>query len=267
MKKIFILLLLISTAQPQTNNLHSSENIKKFADHLFSEKDFLRSVFEYEKLPLTDTISFKIALAYREMGDYNFALQKFSIIKEKSALFNKAQKEYYKTLLLSENYDYLQKSLKDAEGRDFQRLLYLSYLFNSDILPDQEIFMKPFPSSEKENLLYFYYRKKNPPYKSPFLSGLLSALIPGSGKIYSGETGDGITAFITTSLLSFLSYNNFTNNHQFRGWLFAGLGFFFYAGNVYGSVSSAQIYNAEIEYKYNAGLKEYLQKKKYFLSE
>jgi TM2 domain-containing membrane protein YozV len=95
----------------------------------------------------------------------------------------------------------------------------------------------------------------------------MSALIPGSGKIYLGEIGDGITAFIATSLLAFLSYDNFSHNHNFRGWLFAGLGFFFYAGNVYGSVAAAQIYNAKVDYEYNLNLKEYLKSKNYFLEE
>ena len=268
MKKIFILLLLFSTAQSQiVNELHSPENIRWFADYLFSEKDYLRSVFEYEKLPDNDTVQFKIALAYKAMENYEIALEKFNNIKPESVFYNESQKEYYKTLLLAENYIDLEKGLANKDEKDFQRLLYLSYLFTSDYLPGQKDFLEPFPASEERKLLYFYNHKKNAPYKSTILSGVMSALIPGSGKIYLGEIGDGIAAFLAASLLAFLSYDNFSHDHNFRGWLFAGLGTFFYAGNVYGSVAAAQIYNAKVDYEYNTNLKEYLNNKNYFLPE
>ncbi len=272
LKKIFLLLLLFfATSQPQTlNELHSPENIRMFADHLFSEKDYLRSVSEYERLSgleFNDTIQFKIAFAYQSMEKYEIALGKFSNIKPESVFHDESEKEYYKTLLQSGRYEDLQSNLINKDEKDFQRLLYLSYLFTSNKLLYQQNFLEPFPSAEQEKILYFYNQKKDPTYKSSWLSGLMSAFIPGSGKIYLGEFGDGIAAFLATSLFTFLSYDNFSHDHNFRGWLFAGLGFFFYTGNIYGSVAAAQIYNAKVDYEYNANLKVYLQNKNYFLPE
>lgn len=270
MKKISLLLLLfLSSSQSQIlNELHSPENIRKFADYLFAEKDYLRSVFEYERLTgyeFNDTIQFKIALAYQYMEKNDLALEKFSDIKSKSVFYEESEREYYKTLLQSGSYEDLQSSLINKDEKDFQRLLYLSYLFTSNGLPDKQVFSEPFPLDEQEKILYFYNQKKESPYKSSLLSGLISALIPGSGKIYLGEIGDGIAAFLASSLFAFLSYDNFSNDHNFRGWLFAGIGFFFYAGNIYGSVAAAQIYNAKVDYEFNANLREYLQNKNYFL--
>ena len=88
MKKVFLffsLIVLPSFAQIQ-NELHSPENVKRFADYLFNEGDYLRSIFEYEKLTAlenNDTIEFKIALAYQQMGKYELALERFSDIKTK----------------------------------------------------------------------------------------------------------------------------------------------------------------------------------------
>jgi len=272
MKKTFFLLFLsLSTSQPQTlNELHSPENIRKFADYLFDEKDFLRSVIEYERLPeykSNDTIKFKIALAYQSMEKNDLALEKFSDIKPGSVFYDESEKEYYKTLFQSGRYEDLKSSLANKNEREFQRLLYLSYLFTNNDLPGHQNFLEFFPSIEQKDILSFYNQKKEPPYKSSLLSGLMSALIPGSGKIYLGEIGDGITAFMATSIFAFLSYDNFSNDHNFRGWLFAGLGFFFYTGNIYGSVAAAQIYNARVDYEYNLNLKEYLKSKNYFLQE
>ncbi|OGU71515.1 MAG: hypothetical protein A2V93_09025 [Ignavibacteria bacterium RBG_16_34_14] len=269
MKKIFLLFFFLNSfAHSQTSTLHASENIRKFADHLFSEKDFLRSVSEYEKLlriEHNDTLEFKIALAYQSIENNELALEKFSGIKYESVFYNESEKEYYKTLFQSGKYEELQNNLSKKDEKGFQRLLYLSYLFTSSELPDQKNFSEPFPLTERENILNFYKQKKEPPYKSSLFSGLMSAVLPGSGKIYLGEIGDGITAFLAASLFTFLSYDNFSHDHNFRGWLFAGLGFFFYTGNIYGSVTAAHIYNAKVDYEYNANLREYLQNKNYFL--
>jgi len=269
MKIIFLLILFSFTIKPQTSNLlHTPANTRKFADHLFSGKDYLRSVFEYGKLPeyeKNDTIEFKIPLAYQLMGKYDLALEKFLSVNKESVYYDQSVKEYYKTLLQAGRYNELQSKLANNDVKDFQRLLYLSYLFTSNELPTEQNFLEAFPLSGKESLLSFFSEKKNPPYKSSLLSGLFSAIIPGSGKIYLGEIGDGITAFIATSLFAFLSYDNFRANHDFRGWLFSGLGFFFYTGNIYGSVAAAQIYNAKVDYEYKEKLNEYLQNKNYFV--
>ena len=269
MKIIFLFILFSFTIKPQTSNLlNAPVNTRKFADHLFSGKDYLRSVFEYEKLPeyeKNDTIEFKIPLAYQLMGKYDLALEKFLSVNKESVYYDQSVKEYYKTLLQAGRYNELQSKLANNDVKDFQRLLYLSYLFTSNELPTEQNFLEAFPLSGKESLLSFFSEKKNPPYKSSLLSGLFSAIIPGSGKIYLGEIGDGITAFIATSLFAFLSYDNFRANHDFRGWLFSGLGFFFYTGNIYGSVAAAQIYNAKVDYEYKEKLNEYLQNKNYFV--
>ena len=176
MKIIFLLILFSFTIKPQTSNLlHTPANTRKFADHLFSGKDYLRSVFEYEKLPeyeKNDTIEFKIPLAYQLMGKYDLALEKFLSVNKESVYYDQSVKEYYKTLLQAGRYNELQSKLANNDVKDFQRLLYLSYLFTSNELPAEQNFLEAFPLSGKESLLSFFSEKKNPPYKSSILWGL-----------------------------------------------------------------------------------------------
>jgi len=106
--------------------------------------------------------------------------------------------------------------------------------------------------------------KKKPPYKSEELAGILSAIIPGAGKIYTQDYGDGITAFLLTGLFGYLVYTNFGHNHATRVWIFTALGVGFYAGNIYRSVASAQIFNARINFEFDEGVKLYLEEKKLF---
>jgi len=63
-------------AQAQEINYHSPENIRKFADYLFCDRDYLRAALEYEKLSersFNDTLLFKTALSYSIIREYSLA--------------------------------------------------------------------------------------------------------------------------------------------------------------------------------------------------
>ncbi|MCU0406634.1 MAG: hypothetical protein MUE64_06635, partial [Ignavibacteriaceae bacterium] len=147
------------------------------------------------------------------------------------------------------------------------RLTTISMLYDDEFNIPEEKFISPFDEDERNSVLAFYDYKVEPKYKSPALAGVLSAIIPGSGKMYVSEWGDGITALVVTSLFAFLAYDNFNADHNTRAWIFTGLGAFFYAGNIYGSVASAQIFNARIDFEFNDGLKFFLKQRNYFLPE
>ena len=59
--------------------------------------------------------------------------------------------------------------------------------------------------------------------------------------------------------------SDFKADHKFRDWLFAGLTAFFYGGNIYGSATSAQIYNAHVNFQLNSDMKLFLEDKDYFV--
>jgi TM2 domain-containing membrane protein YozV len=99
------------------------------------------------------------------------------------------------------------------------------------------------PSTFKDTLLRFIQLKKEAPHKSPFVAGVLSGLIPGLGKIYTGFYEDGIAAFIVTGLLGYATYANIKNDHPARAYLSGAFTLFFYSGTVYGSYISAEKYN------------------------
>jgi TM2 domain-containing membrane protein YozV len=258
-------------------NFHSPENIKRFADYLFCEGDYLRAVEEYESIQdimRNDTINFKIMLAYSEIGLYQLSSLNYNI-SPGSLLEEDGGKLFLKNRFLETPYSFFQISElgtypfpnDSANLNYFNQLTSISYLFSSvDGITKDEI-INPFEKIEKEIVSSFYEWKADPPYKSPALAGALSAVIPGSGKMYMGEWGDGITALLATGLLAFLAYDNFRADHTTRAWIFTGLGAFFYAGNIYGSVAAAQIFNARIDFEFNDGLKLFLEKKNYFLPE
>lgn len=252
---------------PQESDLYSSENRKLFADFLYCQKDYLRAADEYKEiLRLTDidTLHFKIGLSYLKTGSFDSASVYFNNVKLNSLLYNYSRQEYYKSQFLLNHFDILERGY--SLFQPVNKLYEFSSLLGYKELPgDKGKFLLPFDGNEKGTVSDFYDRKLNPPYKNELTAGVLSALIPGAGKIYTKNYADGIYAFLVTGLMSYISYTDFKADHQFRGWLFAGLTAFFYGGNIYGSVASVQIYNAGINFKLNSDLKFYLDEKNYFM--
>lgn len=263
-------------AQYSTFDFNSNKNIKKFADYLFCDKDYLRAANEYERLIAhndNDTIIFKTGLAYLFISDYRSSIDYFSKITFSSSFYNGSNLEQMKARYLMDDFvgmrAFYKNNFFDEENSHGSgaKLFNFSYLATDDELPQKEKFLLPFDQSDQEKLSSFYDWKKDPPYKSPFLAGVLSAIIPGSGKIYTNDISDGIFAFLVTGVFTFLAYDNFRADHDTRAWIFTGLATLFYSGNVYGSVAAAQIYNAKITFDFNDGLNVFLQNKNYFVSE
>lgn len=270
MKNILLPFLFLTLLQgisySQDVNLYSKENRKQFADYLYCQKDYLRAVNEYEEVPglaASDTIRFKIGLAYLKMGDYDSASVNFSQIGSNSIFYNNAQTEFFKSQFLSGNYGSL--NTENGNYTSVKQLKSFAYLFDYEPLPSKEIFISPFEGNERGKLSDFYDRKTNPPYKSELTAALLSTIIPGLGKIYTKEYSDGIIAFLVTGLMGYIAYTDFKANHKFREWLFTGLTAFFYGGNIYGSAASAQIYNAQVNFRLSSDMKLFLEEKDYFV--
>jgi len=270
---IFFLVSLLVYPQSSTFNFHSPENIKIFADYLFCGGDYLRAIEQYESIDnwaYNDTIQFKMMLGYSELELYQYSNEIFNGLSAHSKFYPDAYLFSLKNKLISEpgliSVPSIQ-SFSSLQMKSFNKLTTISMLYTDEFDITREKFISPFDEDECNSISAFYDFKVESPYKSPALAGVLSAIIPGSGKMYVGEWGDGITALAVTSLFAFLAYDNFRADHTTRAWIFTGLGAFFYAGNIYGSVASAQIFNARIDFEFNDGLKLFLQQKNYFLPE
>ena len=83
--------------------------------------------------------------------------------------------------------------------------------------------------------------------KSPVIAALMSAFIPGSGKIYGGKIGEGVAAFASVGVLA-----GATLEQYFKGglknpqlYLIGIPALIFYGGNIYGSYFSVEVANYE----------------------
>jgi TM2 domain-containing membrane protein YozV len=274
MRNLLLIIFLIPfSVYPQLSSFdfHSRANLKKFADYLFCEGDYLRAIEQYGLLKdhsASDTTDFKMMLGYSKLGLYKESNKYFNGIDDKSNFYSDAYLLSLKNELLIEPKLIIvsnAQSFDSIQLKSFRKLTTISILFEAELNILREDFISPYDEDERNAAASFYDFKVDPHYKSPALAGTLSAIIPGSGKMYVGEWGDGVTALVVTSLFAFLAYDNFQADHTTRAWIFTGLGAFFYAGNIYGSIASAQIFNAKIEFEFNEGLNLFLEQKNYFL--
>lgn len=108
-------------------------------------------------------------------------------------------------------------------------------------------------SQEEEKLVENYRLIQQHKRKSPLLAGLMSAVVPGSGKIYAGKTGQGLITFIQNLALGFQTYEAYRRD----GWksprflVYGGLFTFFYVGNIWGSTLTVHIRKQEFKDKIN----------------
>ncbi len=260
------------------NSFYSPSNRLKFGNRLFAQKDYLRAIDEYNSYLSTfknDTLKFKIAFAHSAMGKSFISLSEFKSLFSSRFLGDYSKLYYARENFKNKNFNFFSHEVRNSAipfandssfsfKKNIRMMQRFSELFGGDIYQNANEFLSPFPKNIRNDVKDFYKRKTKPNYKSEIAAGVLSAIIPGSGKVYAGKTGDGITAFLVTGLLTFLAVDNFNANHQTRAWIFTGLASAFYAGNIYGSVVAVQQYNLGIQISFGREVNLFLKKHNYF---
>ena len=153
-----------------------------------------------------------------------------------------------KPLLLSintnERKELNQLRLMDLAGialleRNYTAFDSLSALFDFNFTPI---------AAEQKTFLKYSAELLSIKKKSPLLAGVMSAVIPGSGKYYAGYKGQAISAFIPVMTFAAVAAENYQRagikSAQFI--VFASVFGLFYVGNIWGSVLSVKIRRNEL---------------------
>lgn len=87
--------------------------------------------------------------------------------------------------------------------------------------------------------------------KSPVLAGIMSGIVPGSGKIYAGKTGAGIASFVGNVGFGLITWENYNKRGLTnpKTLIFGSLFALNYISNIYGSVLTVKV--SENEYNKN----------------
>ena len=262
---LFLLLALEANADPIDYN--HPQNIRKFADHLYDQGDYLSAIGEYQRYLFSspkdkNQILYRIGLSYRATGQISKAIDTFNWILKKQPSSQLAKTIYYQIAhshFLANEYEKAIDFLGQTTDPLARQLTGINLLmlkrWNSALELFNQLDLENLPTDiRKSNANYqeLAVRGKHLPRKSPILAGCLSTVIPGTGKIYNERLADAVNAMITIGLSSWLAYDGFKKNgpNSVKGWTFGVVACSFYLGNIYGAVIASQTHNQQIESKF-----------------
>ena len=265
---ILALMVRVGLAQDSTNaNLYSKENSQKFAQYLLLAQDYELAALELERLhfmqPQNDSLKWLLIRSYRLSGQsqkgvkryrdfyYNFPPQAPANITH----------EYYAMLLRLQDFGLAQELVNRYAHfeQPFKQRQQVGLLLQQGRY-DTSLALLNHYGIHDPVLLSLGQRGQNLPRKSPFLSGMLSTLVPGLGKVYTGDWQDGLIALAFVGSNAFAAYRGFSANgvESFYGWFFTATGTAFYASNIYGSVKAAKVYNLRYKNALKNDVERYL---------
>jgi hypothetical protein len=237
----------------------------RFMQHLSNQgnnRDVLYGTLQLLQYPevlhntLKDSVCFLRGWSFYQMKTADSAFVYFDKVSRSSALGNKSF--YYgifnriyagfldeaDSLLLNDTTVLLRNlNLTDRAGiallkKDLNAFDRLSPSFNLD---DYTL------SAEHKNLMLMADTLRRYPKKSGAVAAIMSAVLPGSGKVYAGKTAQGIATFLETAALGVAAAEYYhKSGPESAGFIVFGTLFsFFYIGNIWGSALAVKVNRTE----------------------
>jgi TM2 domain-containing membrane protein YozV len=252
-------------------DIPAQENVSselRFINHMLGRQNYSEALFLLENLQTEttgqkDTVNYLIGWTLYGRKELKPSAYYLSLVSENSPWFEKSR------FFAAYNHAYLGETKKSREFLEF---------FNEDS-SDQVGLMKNFQlagmallereldefeyhaenftgdfnitASEERKLNDYYHRISEMPSRSPFVAGIMSAAVPGLGRIYAGKTAEGISSFLYVGALLATSwdlYNRLGGSNPFFI-ISASISGIFYVGNIWGSAVAVNRVQREFNYE------------------
>ena len=257
--RITLITLLLFSTQAffcLSQNLYNLENSQRYAEYLFSSRQYKLAAEEYERLVYFDlsdlNLKYKLVKSYRLSGDINLGIDRLYSFYGDSiyAMPQSLATEFIKMQILTDSFSVVKKFIQHNSTLSLENKAIFkccNLLLNGEYKEAKScVLMTPgseliFPS----NLIIITEKANKTRFKSPFIAASLSAIIPGTGKFYTRNWTDGIFSMVFIAGSAWQAYRGF-NEHGIKsgyGWVFAGLSASFYIGNIFGSAKAAKRFN------------------------
>lgn len=257
-------------AAPKGESYLSPDRTLAFADHLYEQGDFGRAISEYQRYLFAASVGeryharFRLGASLMQLDEFQRAPSQFlraARYTERPTRRDSAYVGYLGGLLAGGRTDrfFNAADTLNFSSRSSQRQLFqiraLAHLREGAwAAAEQSLQDMPPPVAGESDLIgtsisELVTRGQNLPRKSSWLAGTMSALVPGTGKMYAGRTSDGLYSLALIGGASWLAYRGFRDDgtSSVKGWLLGSVGAVLYVGNIYGSVVAVRLYNANHE--------------------
>lgn len=236
-----------------------------FAKFLYTEELYKFAAEEYERLSyfFPHEIDHQVSLisAYRKAGLYDRIKAKISSFETDNP---KILSQYLIAMILNDDEEGAREILNNKvnliDVTSYNRLILDVEVVGNHWKKAQEVYN----SFDINDAAYHQIISEGVSLKkkSPALAGVMSSLIPGTGRMYANDYKDGLISIAFIGLTAYQSYLRFNKNgiKSPGGWIYGGLSFGFYVANIVGSVQSAKIFNRNKNKTLHAKAKNYIDR-------
>jgi TM2 domain-containing membrane protein YozV len=258
MRKIKLFLLFISLGNfIFSQNIYDSDHRIRFADWLYDNKEYKSAIIEYRHALFLGQCDFpcqfRLFNSYLLTKQFNPGINTYkSVYPQGLANNDTIEMIFGKMLILNTDYSELSDLIKSSRTLSDDQLFFLD--ISNDLFAEKWENAVQKDLNFSDNVKEDYYRPvinkiENTKYKKPYVSFLLSTVIPGSGKMYSGFWYDGIISLSIVGITAWQAYRGFTLYGSDRpySWIFATLSVSFYISNLYGSIKAANMKNYNLK--------------------
>ncbi len=188
----------------------------------------------------------KISNSYlRQVPKSSISFAESRFLMNINAIYNKDYKSGFSILDELSINDSVISDLKNFELSGLALLnrdLELFREYNNNISKDYYYF-----SDERATFEQISHELADRKKKSPWVAGLATAIIPGSGKFYAGKRGQGIYSFVISTFLALQVWESYNKDgiQSPRFIIYGSLFSLFHAGNIWSSALTVKNYNNE----------------------
>ncbi len=243
----------------------SETSLLGFADHLFEQGHYYQAVTEYDRFiyfnpdhPSVPRVRLQIARCHKMGAQYDKAIE---LYRQLVVLYAGREEGIEASFQVSECF---------RLNEDFDQALngYSRFISENPAHPLAEkarwnmawtcLQLEDYTSARDELLALNESERYRAPaqeliaaldelpharHKSPVIAGVLAALMPGAGHLYTGQKKQALFSFVTNALLIFGSYEAFDKEVYTAGGFLSLFSLNYYSGNIFGAITSAHRFN------------------------
>lgn len=255
-KLILFVCFFVNIKAQENTDLFNYSNSLRYADYLYNSGEFMLALPEYKRVlflyPGNTQANIRLHDSYIRLGKYAEGKKASDQFSPHYFRNDTLELLRFKLLLLNGSYNIFEKEILNSSltAKDKDYLLMSKYVFQKNWGQANEYSTKMNNYPELYQLKNIAAKSAQLNYKSPGLSLAMSAIMPGSGKVYSGYWKDGLFSFLFVGITAWQSYRGFSQKgtKSYYGWIMGAVSFSFYTGNIYGAAKAANKKNHELDH-------------------
>lgn len=260
LKSLFSIFLIFNAtlAFSQTDIWNDKATIE-YGSHLYNKGEYLAAAHEFQRYIYRNTSDVERMStwirAYAKAGKEKIALRELDRWNSQSDYRFSEEYNIEKAwiLLKLRKYQAHNEFLKEElAGWKYHNLQHSASIMLQGKWDEAMDFLKDGDTPIEIKLYHLSRQAAEDSYKSPALAGIMSAVVPGTGKFYVGRYLDGAISMLFVGVMSYQATRFFQVQgvESWPGWIYAGLGTAYYSAGIFGSVKAAKEYNGKKIQKY-----------------